>query len=94
MIKRQGNLANLRKFNSCMSIINIADNILLDIKYKVVNMEKSFNFYINTLLNDHKLMFEEVRGIVKAFYTKNFCLLVALLNDLKKDAKSYIKSFY
>ena len=87
-------MINVGKYNSCRSIINIADNILLDIKYKVVNMEKSFNFYIDTLLNDHKLRFEEVRGIIKAFYTKNFCLLVSLLNDLKKEAKAYIKSFY
>jgi len=94
MIKRTGNQANIRKFNSCMSIINIADNILLDIEYNVINMEKSFNFYINTLLNDHKLRFEEVRGIVKAFYTNNFTLLVSLLNDLKNKAKAYIKSFY
>ena len=94
MIKRTANMCNMRKWNSCVSIINIADNILLDIKYKVVNMEKSFNFYINTLLNDHKLRFEEVRGIVKAFYTNNFTLLVSLLNDLKNKAKAYIKSFY
>ena len=94
MIKRQLNLANLGKYNSCWSIINIADNIILDIKYNVVNMEKSFNFYITTLLNDHNIRFEEIRGIVKAFYTNNFGLLISLLNDLKNKAKAYIKSFY
>ena len=79
--------------NQNVSIINICDCIIYDIKQNIANLEKSFNFSIEFLYNFNQIKFNDLKEIIKAFNKNNFVLCVSLLETLKAKAKKQIK-FY
>ena len=88
------NLCNTKLIKENISSANIIDCIIYDLKNKIVNLNKCFNFNINLLYSFNSIKFNDLKEIIKAFNQNNFYLCISLLTDLKNKCIKYIKSFY